>query len=260
MASQTFQGAYLPVYLVLDASPSMWGAPLKEALSFLPQLLDVMETDAVIEDKLRVEVITFGQTAKVEFPLGNGKELRTWLKSGKPQTILPRERWTWYGAAFGKLKERIEGGVKKLQANKYKVYRPAVFFITDGQPKDNPDVRKPAYEALTSPQFEYRPNIICVGVGDASLKSLAPYGTGRYKMSSYTPGNKYLALVAKKNVASAEALRAIVKTLVSSVVTSLHVGDTVIDGADQNQDIPDVIGNNDNLFDGFPEGIFDHYI
>ena len=236
--------ALLPTYLVLDTSASMTlGNAFGAAFDFLPQLLDEIDKNAAIADKLRVEVITFDDGAHSVFPLGTSQALATWLKEKKQSPIIPDGDRTNYGDAFRCLRQQIEKGVAQIRSdtyngNPYKAYRPAVFFITDGAPNDDAGSRDKAFRELTDPSFYSRPNIICVGVGSAKPEDLAEYGAGRYGSDTYTVGNRKLVLVAKDGVAPSAALRTIIPALVSSIVSSINNH-----GDSPNNDPDDIVGN-----------------
>ena len=253
--------ALLPAYLALDTSVSMTeDGAFESAFEFLPKLLAEMNKSAVVNDKLRVEVITFDETAKVVFPLGTRDELKTWLEEKKGRPVVPDGNWTKYGAAFEKLREEIELGVQQIRSENYEgesyiSYRPVVFFITDGDPNDDADSRCAAFARLTDAEFYSRPNIVCVGVGRATLDNLKEYGAGRYESPNggYVAGNGKLALVSKDGVTPAAALGVIIPALVQSIITS--VGNARADGPAGEGDMEDPFGcGGEELFD---EDIFE---
>ena len=254
MSERDSKYALLPVYLVLDTSYSMQDEDgrFDAALSFLPKLLSAMTDSASLSDKIRVEVITFDEDAKVALALGGLNEVEEWIVRNKKNPIVPDGDSTYYGKAFDKLASQIQIGVRQIQSEKvgddgYKAYRPVVFFITDGEPNDEQSARNKAFDNLTNPKFEYRPNIICVGVGDAKQEDLIAYGAGRYNSptGSYITGNEKLVIVPRDGALPSQALGAIVPTLVASIVQSFgnatNFGD--ISG------VPDLFGPQDDIFD-----------
>ena len=159
--------ALLPVYLVLDTSYSMQDEDgrFHAALSFLPKLLSAMTDSAALSDKIRVELITFDQDARVNLALGGLSEVEAWIVRNKKNPIVPDGEYTYYGKAFDKLASQIQVGIRQIQGEKigeysYKAYRPVAFFITDGEPNDGAPERNKAFDRLTDPNFEYRPNIV----------------------------------------------------------------------------------------------------
>lgn len=254
--------ALLPTYLVLDTSMSMnEDNAFASAFEFLPKLLTQMNKSTVVADKLRVEVITFDETAKVVFPLGTREELKNWLEDKKSKPIIPDGSWTRYGHAFEKLREEIEQGVQQIRSESYgnenfKAYRPVVFFITDGAPNDDTAMRNAAFASLTDAGFKSRPNIVCVGVGKATLDDLKEYSAGRYQSpnNTYVTGNSKLVLVSKDGVSPTAALDTVIPALVQSIIASIGnaqaARDTLID-----DNLEDPFGSGlDDLFD---DDIFD---
>src|SRR5207247_2640955 len=83
-----------------------------------------------------------------------------------------RGRRTSYAAAFRLLRQEIERDLAQLRSDNFRVFRPAVFFITDGEPNDDDQHLKAAFEELTDPSFRARPNILPFGVRDATKETL----------------------------------------------------------------------------------------
>lgn len=255
--------ALLPTYLALDTSVSMTeDGAFASAFGFLPKLLAEMNKSAVINDKLRVEVITFDETARVVFPLGTRDELKNWLDETKDRPVVPDGNWTKYGRAFDRLREEIEHGVTQIRSESYegenyKAYRPVVFFITDGEPNDDESARNEAYARLTDAGFKSRPNIVCVGVGRASLEKLKDYGAGCYEspIGGYVTGNGKLTLVSRDGVSPTAALDAIIPALIQSVIAS--IGNVGAINATADDGMEDPFGENrDELFD---EDVFEAF-
>jgi len=259
MPNENSKYALLPVYLVLDTSYSMQDEDgrFNAALSFLPKLLSAMTDSASLSDKIRVEVITFDEEARVDLALGGLNEVEEWIIRNKKNPIVPDGDSTYYGKAFEKLASQIQVGVRQIQAEKvgedsYKAYRPVVFFITDGEPNDEQSSRNKAFDKLTNQNFEYRPNIICVGVGDATHEDLLSYGAGAYNSptGSYITGNEKLVIVPRDGALPSQALGAIVPALVASIVQSFgnaaNMGD--ISG------VPDLFGPQDDIFEDIDWG------
>jgi uncharacterized protein YegL len=254
--------ALLPAYLVLDTSASMGNDnAFNSAFEFLPRLLAQMDKSASVADKLRVEVITFDESAKVVFPLGTREELKNWLVGKKSNPITPNGDWTKYGIAFNKLREEIEHGVQQIRSESYggenyKAYRPVVFFITDGFPNDDKAIRDTAFATLTDEGFKSRPNIVCIGVGKATLDGLKEYSAGRYQSPSntYVTGNSKLVLVSKDGISPSVALDTIIPALVQSIIASVGNAQAT-SGNPSDGDMDDPFGGSaDDIFD---DDIFD---
>ena len=258
MPGQDSRYALLPVYLVLDTSYSMQEeGKFDAALSFLPKLLSSMTESSSLSDKIRVELITFDDEARVELSLSGLNEIEEWIVRNKKNPIVPDGQATCYGKAFNKLKSEIQTGVRQIQSetignDSYKAYRPVVFFITDGAPNDDLSERNKAFEKLTDQNFEYRPNLICVGVGDAQHGDLIQYGAGRYNSptGSYITGNDKLVIVPRDGALPSQALAAIVPALVASIVQSF--GNTANIG--DSGGVLDLFGPQDDLFEDIDWG------
>jgi len=216
-----------------------------------------MTDSASLSDKIRVEVITFDQEARVELALGGLNEVEEWIIRNKKDPIIPDGDATYYSKAFELLASEIQVGVRQIQSEKvgedgYKAYRPVVFFITDGEPNDETSERNKLFEKLTSPTFEYRPNIICVGVGDAKHEDLLGYGAGAYNSptGSYITGNEKMVIVPRDGALPSQALGAIVPALVASIVQSFGNATNMA----STSGVPDLFGPEDDIFEDIDWG------
>lgn len=190
-----------PVFLVIDTSWSMKGDRLDAAQTMAPALLDVCLEDPTIRDKVRVELIAFNATASVVVPAARASDVR----SIPP---LHAAGGTAYAGAFTLLRQRTEEVCQELRADGFKVLRPVVFFISDGEPTDSEQDRDQAFTDLTDPGYAFRPNVCMFGVGEAEQESIAAYRSGR-GVSVHIPGD------------AARALAAIVPVITSSVLASV---------------------------------------
>ena len=152
-------GQVLPIYFVGDESHSMAGASIDAVNQGLADLRDEVAQHPLIGKKVRFGVITFAHTA----------ETRLELSELTPDLVLPdiapRGRGTSYAAAFEAVHQTIPGDVALLKSGGYQVHRPAVFFLSDGQPTEKEGKWQAALAALTDPGFRERPNILAFGVG-----------------------------------------------------------------------------------------------
>jgi uncharacterized protein YegL len=194
------------------------GNAVDAALTFLPALHREMMHSSSVADKLRVEVITFDEKTVVPVPLSDMEQLKKHIEKLRENPIVPDGNHTYYGEAFRRLRTEIEKGVQQLQADGYEVYRPVAFFITDGEPNDEASARDTSYSELTASSFVYRPNLICVGVGDATKERLKKYGASSYKYKEYTTGNEHVVLVPRDGVIPARAVKDIIPVLIQNVL------------------------------------------
>jgi uncharacterized protein YegL len=203
----------LPCYLVCDQSYSMTDHldALNEGLARLHRAVG---TDPAAADRTRFCLIGFSGTAQVLQPLCRLSDVVEIVE-------LTSQVGTNFGAAFTLLRETIERDVEQLRADAHRVYRPAVFFLTDGHPTDAatwPD----AYDRLLDPDWPARPNIIAFGVGDADASTIGRIGTFQAFVSSRDESDPEAGpgSVAGSIADPAAALHGFAQALTTSVVHS----------------------------------------
>jgi uncharacterized protein YegL len=154
----------LPFYLVCDESGSMTGPPIDAINQALPELHHEIGTNPVVADKTQFGIIGFSDTADVLLELSDLSKV-----SGLP--VVAPKGGTNYAAALRCVKDQIEVDLDRLKQEGHSVYRPVVFFLTDGHPNDS---WKTEWDALVASNFKYHPNIVAFGIGnqiDASVIS-----------------------------------------------------------------------------------------
>lgn len=196
----------LPFYVVCDQSYSM--ADHLDALNDgLAQLHAAVGTDPVVADKTRFCLIGFAGNAEVLQPLCTPSDVVRLVG-------LATQAGTNFGAAFSLLRETIEEDVAALKADAHQVYRPAVFFLSDGHPTD-PAAWPSAYERLVDPDWAARPNIIAFGIGDADAATIGRVGT-------------FQAFMSHGGVSPAAALHGFARALTTSVVRTAGDSDLLL--------------------------------
>jgi uncharacterized protein YegL len=199
----------LAFYVVADVSYSMGASGAVETLNrVLPQVADAIDANPMLGDLVRLGAMDFSDDARVVLRLGDLRDVHTL------PTFAARGR-TSYAAAFRLLRQEIEKDIAQLRSDNFKVYRPAVFFITDGEPTDDDAELRAAFDALTSPDFKGRPNILPFGVGEATKESLDRWvfpRAGSKPMRSY---------VAKDGVDPKAAIDKVAEALLGSVIASV---------------------------------------
>ena len=208
----------LPFYLVCDESGSMSDNIDMLNSELMPDLHQAIGNDPVTADKTRFSVIGFADDARVLLPMSDLSDLDSM------PGLMPRGM-TNYGAAFELLKQQIEIDIKALKAEGTQVYRPAVFFVSDGMPSD--DRWEAAHAALTDKKWSYHPNIISFGVDTQSdADTIAAVGT-------------FKAFMVEDGVNPSVALREFASALTKSITKS---GSTVTaPGAPLQLQVPDKI-------------------
>ena len=187
----------LPFYLVCDESGSMSGAPLQAINDSLPKIHSEIGSNPVVADKTKFCLIGFSDTAQVLLPLSD-------LSTISSIPALQVAGGTNYSAAFDLLYDTIAEDVTKLKANGDQVYRPAVFFLSDGQPGDS---WASAYKRVTDPAWSMHPNVLAFGFGQIDAATLQQVATVR-------------AFIADGSMGPDQALREFAQSLIQSIVNS----------------------------------------
>jgi uncharacterized protein YegL len=146
----------LPFYLVCDESGSMSGEGVDTINDALPDLYDEISSNPAVADKTRFAMIGFSTKADLLQPL-------TDLGDIDALPSLSAGGVTAYGTAFRLLKDSIQKDVDQLKSEGHTVYRPVVFFLSDGIPTDLNWEKE--LEALN--KSKYAPKIIAFGISDA---------------------------------------------------------------------------------------------
>jgi uncharacterized protein YegL len=199
----------LAFYVVVDVSLSMKAShAIDSANEILPKVADAIDKSPSLADIVRFGAMDFSDDARVVLRLGDLRDVHTL------PTFAARGR-TSYAAAFRLLRQEIEKDIAQLRSDNFKVYRPAVFFITDGEPTDDDAELRAAFDALTSPDFKGRPNILPFGVGEATKESLDRWVFPR------AGGKPMRSYVAKDGVDPKAAIDKVAEALLGSVIASV---------------------------------------
>ncbi|MFI7020223.1 VWA domain-containing protein [Streptomyces sp. NPDC050164] len=187
----------LPFYMVCDESGSMAGGGVDAINAALPDLHQEISTNPSVADKTRFALIGFSTQASVLQPLADLSEL-TQLPSLSAGGV------TSFGAAFRLLKDTIEKDVAGLKGEGHDVYRPVVFFLSDGIPTD--EGWRTALSELNA--FRYAPKIIAFGISDADAATI-------------TEVANFKAFIQQNDsISPAVALREFASSLTRSIVSS----------------------------------------
>lgn len=230
------QGKLLPFYVVIDVSYSMSGDKLDTAGRIMPSVLDAVAKAPILADKVRFAVVDFADDAQVRLPLCDI------LDDGVRLPDLTTRGGTSFSSVFRTLRTEIESNVKQLKADGFLVHRPAVFFISDGEPTEQDSVWQSAFADLTGYDkesktgFSMYPNFVPFGVDDANPKKLQ-------QLIHPTGGNKPMRMFMQSADADpAAAIAAMAEVLISSVLAS---GESMAQG---NSGI--ILPSDDDLPDG----------
>lgn len=163
------KGHLLPVYVVADESASMrpHAAELKAGLD---ALYSELRMNPMVAAKVRLAVLGFSDSVAVRLPLCDVREQPTMPPMGSGNT-------TSFAAVFSDLLNRIPADVTELKRQTYLVHRPAVFFLSDGQPNRGEDWRGPLAKLTDHGATLGAPNIIACGIGDADAATIGAVAT-----------------------------------------------------------------------------------
>jgi uncharacterized protein YegL len=202
------QGVLLPFYLVIDVSWSMSGDKLKQANNITPQVADALAKNPILNDKIRFGLIDFSDDARVVLPLSD-------MSAQQSLPGLSIRGGTNYGAAFRLLRTQLESDVTQLRADGYKVHRPAVFFLSDGEPTDKWQADFQAltqYDSAAGTGFKYYPVVVPFGIGqDVNRDTLRQLVYPLAKSKLY---------VTADGADAATAIKSMAEILISSVLAS----------------------------------------
>ncbi|MER6996747.1 hypothetical protein [Streptomyces sp. NPDC000410] len=163
------KGVLLPAYVLADESASM-GPYRDELQNGLVSLCEGLRAEPMVAAKLRLGVLGFSDDVQIRLAVA---DMRT--ETNLPQVTI--RGMTSYGAVFGDLLNRIPADVQWLRGEGYKVHRPVVFFLSDGQPTDGEGWRRSHGRLTDKAQTPTAPNIIACGIGDAQPATMVEVAT-----------------------------------------------------------------------------------
>jgi uncharacterized protein YegL len=166
------KGQLWPVYVVADESYSMLDY-VGQLNAGLASLYETVRAEPMIAAKVRLCVLGFSDDVLVRLELADVRN-----SNQLPQMVI--RAGTNYDAIFTDLQTRIPSDVASIKNGGYEVHRPAVFFLSDGQPNED-DANEDwvaAHHRLTDKTYlKAAPNIIACGVGDVSAQTIVDVAT-----------------------------------------------------------------------------------
>jgi uncharacterized protein YegL len=162
------RGHLLPVYVLADESDSM--RPYAGQLnSGMLSLYEALRSEPMVAAKVRLSVLGFSDNVAVRMAMAD-------LRSAEGLPHLQIRGGTSYHAAFSDLLKRIPQDISLLKGSGYQVHRPAVFFLSDGQP--NGTWWQRSHRKLTDQaRFGLAPNIIACGIGEVQARTIVKVAT-----------------------------------------------------------------------------------
>lgn len=190
----------VPVIIVCDVSASMAGTPVATLKAEIDGLIRGLSQHPMAASITRLSVVTFADSVRVHLPMsdmGQSGALAAFEAGGA----------TSYEAVFDLLARALPVELKSLAAQGYAVYRPTVFFFSDGTPTDDPTSWRAALDRLTTNSLA--PNVVSFGIGDADAATIRDVAYGR--------GNAFLA---HKNNDAASALAHAIDAILHATLDS----------------------------------------
>lgn len=161
----------LPFYIVCDESDLMEPiggiAAMNQAL---PDIHAEIASDPLISDICLIGLITFAETAEELMCL-------TKLSDVVAMPGLQARGPSKYGPVFTLLREVIERDIENLKFYGAEVLRPGAFFMTAGEPTDDPEWEDSYRSLMDKATFRQYPNIIAFGVHGARASTIGKIGT-----------------------------------------------------------------------------------
>jgi uncharacterized protein YegL len=197
------KGVLLPAYVLADESGSM-SPYLSELSDGLTSLCEGLRAEPMVAAKLRLAVLGFSDDVQVRLAVADMRS-----EGSLPQMQI--RGLTSYKAVFEDLLQRIPSDVQWLRSEGYKVHRPVVFLLSDGQPTDGRSWRNPHAALTDKAQTPTAPNIIACGIGDARADTMLEVAT-----------RPEFAFVAKAGTDLGQAIAEFFHSLTASLVASGH--------------------------------------
>lgn len=167
LAHDAMRQRCLPTYVVIDASASM--TPYQDTLNrTLVHLHETLSDSPKVSEFAHVSIIAFATDAHVVLPMTDMDEV-----PAMPEVMCNGS--TDYGQAFDLVRRQIDTDVSALRSSGKMVLRPAVFMLTDGEPKDAAWHEK--FRRLVDPGWNRRPHVITYGFGSAPEEVLGKVAT-----------------------------------------------------------------------------------
>jgi uncharacterized protein YegL len=170
----------LPFYVVCDESYSM-SDHMDTLRARLRELHHCLRNNPVVSTVVRFSLIGFADVPRLIVPLSPPCELGD-------IGALSTHAASNFGAVFTLLRDTIEQDLAELRRQSYRIHRPTVFFLSDGQPTD-PVTWRRSHARLVDPNWPDRPKIVAFGIGDADAGTIRAVGQFRAFLSDRDSGS-----------------------------------------------------------------------
>ncbi len=167
----------LPIYLLLDISGSMSGAPIQAVNQGVSLLYNELMNDPSAIETAYLAIITFASEAKMVVPLTELTQVQIPYLQASGSTSL--------GAALGVLNHSLDHDVRPNSPTQKGDYKPLVFLMTDGMPTD---YWEQAADAIKQRPKQKVATIIALGCGgDVDVSTLKRITEVVLMMDNVTP-------------------------------------------------------------------------
>jgi uncharacterized protein YegL len=199
----------MPFYILCDVSGSMW-VDIPALNAGIAQLQQDIMRDPVVDDLAMVSVITFADTARTVVPLSFPSQIQ--------MPTLVSGGLTNFGPAFREFHRAFEVDRVRLKSEGKRIFRPCVFFLTDGEPTDGDYAQVFAsllgYDPAVKQGNPRYPYVTAFGFREATAETMA---TVTYPTFGDKRGRYFLA---RDGAAVSDILREIAGAIATSVVGS----------------------------------------
>jgi len=161
-----------PCYLVIDVSQSMKGHRLDLGLRSVSAIVNLLHADPNVSDRCRIALLQFSARTRMVMPLSQVTTLR-----GMPGVSV-EGGVTCFGEAFSFLRGQLTTDVQLLMADDFRVCRPTVLLLTDGEAGDDWEddfVRLTEYDSHLGQGFPWYPIVVPIGIGVDDAEELRQF-------------------------------------------------------------------------------------
>jgi uncharacterized protein YegL len=199
----------MPFYLLCDVSTSMAGSDMDNLNRGVVDLHRALLSEPIINDLVMLSIITFNHEARTVVPLAAPEDITL------PQ--LTASGGTQYGPALREFRRAFEADRVRLKSQGKRVYRPCVYFLTDGEPNDKNDYLQAFTDAITKDRNAY-PYMCSFGFRDATPATMQTLAYPDF--GDQTKRGRYF--IAKQNATITELLTSMVGVLAQSILQSAN--------------------------------------
>jgi uncharacterized protein YegL len=179
--------------MVLDVSWSMVDV-LGEVQTSLTQMAEQMRLDPATANLAHLGVVSFADDARTELKLVRIADSETVFPA-----LRPRGSGTNFHAGLSEAlrfyRDQLPALAKAEDGTKRKIYRPTIYFVSDGQPNTGLDWRPVLHEIRTR---SWRPSIFAFGFGDADravIKEIADEGLAYFAADGKRPHEVFQSIL-----------------------------------------------------------------